>query len=455
MKCSFCHDKKAIYQYVGIRGFFFCSKKCSKQFWISGQLDEKLPPFPIPKEIAFLPRQGGNPPAPLYSIDAIIKGLKFYNLGHEIARVKSLTKELVAGRKKELNAYYQIFTKHPEMVKEKPNKWMFKVYKPVQLLVGPALSRKDFSRVWGSIDEIVQRVVQFYDKGQIDLAMKSLAEIVEKLLDDTEYLKASTQYASFFREFIVTSATGKFPYLATAWKLEKEMADELFSKPISLMRVTWYEKTWSWSSVFDNILLGDDNFQGLETLMLKQGALLYRGQGGHRPATPKRSTAWFAFTAKTAMGYLLPDTEKNNHNLHQICSNLGNISLFQVRKDTLLMNLASATNIEMLREQLATELGEDDEIYKAFDVSWSVDENTGEISRVSHILIDVKWANWLCSKGYLGYVATATKGLLPEVFFCDWNAIVKFRGTYDSKEVLQTEFCKEPFYSTNTEFYAQ
>ena len=94
-------------------------------------------------------------------------------------------------------------------------------------------------------------------------------------------------------------------------------------------------------------------------------------------------------------------------------------------------------------------LQDEPEILLAYKNSWVV--QNGELVRTSFIRNDIAWTEWLCRRGFAGYIAPKLGGFHAELFLCEWKTALKFVGAYDTRAILQTDFCNEPYYSLNCE----
>ncbi|GAF75463.1 unnamed protein product, partial [marine sediment metagenome] len=179
-------------------------------------------------------------------------------------------------------------------------------------------------------------------------------------------------------------------------------------------------------------------FSRITKRLLLDSTILYRGS---RSTRPKRNTAWFSLDAQTALGYIVP---QQTSTVQALCKEMGRVSAFKPINDVLLLDLSDIKSINYIKSQIT-----DPKVLSCFSGSWNIDPKTKAVVRISTMWCDLAWTKWLCEQGYDGYIANRVENFHAEVFFCEWNKHLQYLGTYSNSTVLQYEFCKEPYFSTD------
>jgi hypothetical protein len=192
---------------------------------------------------------------------------------------------------------------------------------------------------------------------------------------------------------------------------------------------------------------------------IKDGTLFYRGYRTYKGATDiGRNHVWLTFDVISSMNYLVPPVKEDSKRIttqtvlfsdsHDYCAGAGGVAVFRVKRDLEVLDFANVDTIRHLNKVLKDEKAPED-VIKAFEHGWAVGES-GEIDRYSVDRYDFIVVNWLCQKGYGGYIAVGIKGLHDEILLCDPSDTLDYVGDYDPRKDMNFHVCQKPYTLMNT-----
>ena len=400
----------------------YCSPKCfvdDKQHYIRCSSNIKnLPPFPIPKNIAFLIFQTSQHiEYNLYGTQYVINVMESQNLN---------TKDFKGVLNEQLNVRKTlIFEMLNTIAKDTINVSWYIIYGQFEYFIqSPTYDIKEIlETLYVTTNDMDDMFVQFkkiinvlYKLDDFVLNCYHLGTVVHNMFDNQQ---------DFHKE----------------WTKSNKQISQAKNVVYVNMRDNWRKLQPSFDVIFPKATLYSTK-QLVRTI--KDDMILYRGQPTEtkegrpiqRPGIPKRNSAWFAIDPWTAITYILPTygffSQFSDYN-----ATIGEISAFVVDKDLQLLDMSVPYNVHQMHELIVK--SKDDELLSIFESIWNFTDE-GTIVRKSIQKLDILWVNWLCKYGYDGYIANSDVGLHAEIFFCNWQKHCRYLGTYNTKEILQVPF---------------
>lgn len=395
----------------------YCSSNCRETDWpvhslICTQVGILPPPFPIPRDICFLSYQDNKDrEEALYGSKEVLETLAnstkyqaLLDVEYDF-RVKWITQVIQDMSVDILFDQYQIYTQT--------------FMKRIFLMATHAKeTHETMSDTFEEFTRSIQKSIRNPPR---------LVELMKQLLT----------YCLTNRDFVLNAMfLGRVvsyvfeidiePMQESNWRLVSGKQREF-----KILRETWERNQPTFNQKFAVAM----TYEGRNYVrVVTKGMVFYRGQGSGRSPTPRRDTAWFAVDPWSAMTYIVPDSAYTN--MEDYCTQIGTISAFRTANQFVILDMSSADNVRKIRA-LAT-----GDMLETFDELWKI--QGGVVKRTSLQNLDIYWVNWLCSKGYAGYIASQEVGLHPELFLCTWKDHLEYAGTYDTPSIIRMDFCQYP-----------
>jgi len=185
-------------------------------------------------------------------------------------------------------------------------------------------------------------------------------------------------------------------------------------------------------------------------IILPEGFVLQKGTSHKMPIESDKYSfhsnySYFTIEFNTAISYILP-WKNNSEKSSNFCKNdVGEIYVFQTTRPLKLMDFSDVTLLSEFRKKLV-ESNAPKNIISSFDYGWKLDEQ--KLVRKSMLDYDIIVVEWLCSRGYDGYIATGLSSLADEILICNPNDNIKYIERYTSSD-FNIPVCEEPYLSEN------
>jgi len=191
------------------------------------------------------------------------------------------------------------------------------------------------------------------------------------------------------------------------------------------------------------------------TIFLPKSFKLLRGStwkyNALYPFDPKRDHKFFSVSMKTAIIYMSGNTQIGDVNIqtssYLYCQFLGEISVYETKNHLKLFNLSHANTVRHILKKLQ-ELNAPSEVVEAFEYGWSLQND--EFVRQTTLEFDFIFINWLCEKGFNGYLATNVKELHDEIFICNTSKNLRLTEINGVDE-FNVPICKYPYTLQSTQ----
>lgn len=387
-----------------------------------------LPPFPIPRHLAFLRWQyQDQPESNRYGTAVLLAAMEREGMDTLPFRkaIQALVHMRVTWMDRFKNAY---LLNEPDTLKIRTN---FEDAKELieKMLLGPMHTTK----TWEKLQPTLLRLVRSDNPVRV-----IFRRIFAKIRTNADYIANIDNSGGFLAliELIFGSTeTGEmFDHLLereNEWNIQKLYMLKVIIK--QHVPVHWEQRfpaetgylTFLWNQLPRKV---------------SKDTLLYRGFTKKSGPISKRPDAWFAMCPMVASIYMVPGEWKDGNTVSKYCSDMGSISVFRATNEFTLIDLSNVKNVKHVRNiMIQTKTAEN--IINAFDRSWKIAPD-GKIARKSILHLDIIWANWLCENGFQGYIAGPTS-IHAEIFACNWRDYIGYLGTYKREEVLQVDFCNQ------------
>lgn len=188
--------------------------------------------------------------------------------------------------------------------------------------------------------------------------------------------------------------------------------------------------------------------------IIKKGTMLYRGYKGINPINVNNSYAFFALHPIHLTTYFIPQPKEANK-LQEYKNFIKGIATYVLRKDVEVMDFSNISSIRFMKKILEDE-GAPEKVVKAFESSWQIIDSEDRFSRYSIEEKDITFIEWLCNKGYGGYIGIDVGEMHDEIAICfseksdgiyDSESILDYVGTIDMDKYMNFPLSEEPYRS--------
>lgn len=301
------------------------------------------------------------------------------------------------------------------------------------------ISQDTFRELEGLVNELQEMLLA--NLGNRELFETCIRRFAEQIIDNDDYLANWGYFAMFLNIPDSQEYTGYWDPKVKG--LEPYVRNVLISLSNEQLSV---------KSSYDHFLPVD---QEPFLKMIPKGTFMVRGYKTYRGRLDKtRDFAWFGFSVRVSMPYLLPRSREelpgykqpDMDHLNLYCSALGQLAVFQLNRDVKVLDFSNVMTIRYIR-QFLLDHNAPPTVLKAFDRGWQ--ESGTSFIRESSDVPDALFVNWMCSNGFNGYVATGVAGLHDEILLCNITQVVDYIGEYDPRKVMNLHLCSEPYSKYN------
>lgn len=166
------------------------------------------------------------------------------------------------------------------------------------------------------------------------------------------------------------------------------------------------------------------------------------------PINKANSYSFFSLNPVYLSGYMIPDNNSKD-TLSEYMKAIGGIAVYVLKDDIKLMDFSNVSTIQFMKKILKDK-NAPSHVIDAFESSWRVDEDKNTLSRISYESEDLTFINWLCSKGYGGYLGMDVEGLHDEIALCfpgsESESVIEYKGTIDY-EFINFPLFEKPYVS--------
>ena len=256
---------------------------------------------------------------------------------------------------------------------------------------------------------------------EYDLRMSFIKQILKYLIDN-DLIAVWGDMIGVFAMFFTSNP------LYHMKRLEKKMWD------LNYHFLTYITKKGNVNNLYPSKVGNDVS----KYVTLKKNTILYRafGETSFEKSWQTRKLFWFGFDPISVFAYVgkasfyghevFEETGSSDATLNQYIQTLGKLIAVRVVEDIRLPNIKNIDMVNEIIDKIKRNGSED----LMNDFSTTVFIEDGEVNRKSYYELDGRWAAFLCSENYNGFIANAFSTLREEVAICDFRNKVEIVKTY-------------------------